>query len=90
MLDNKIYYNITQGYGNKGVGNSGSLSAGYSGSSGNISLHIAILRISINERKCQWHLLLHSGGVLFGRTMGDSMAIIEAEGAAGTKVVTKM
>ncbi|MEQ5756279.1 fimbria/pilus outer membrane usher protein [Providencia rettgeri] len=87
LLDNKIYYGITQGYGNKGVGNSGSLSAGYSGSSGNISSAYSYSKNSQSmNASVNGGLLLHSGGVLFGRTMGDSMAIIKAEGAAGTKV----
>lgn len=90
FLDNKVSYGVSQGYENKGIGNSGSLSAGYSGSKGDISGSYNYTKNSNNiNGSFSGGVLAHSGGILLGRPMGSSMAIIEAEGAAGTEVGSK-
>ncbi|WER22664.1 fimbrial biogenesis outer membrane usher protein [Providencia stuartii] len=86
LLDGELSYGISQGYGNKGEGNTGSIYTGYSGSlasfSGGYSYSPGSKTIngSINGGA-----LIHSGGILLGRSMGDSVAIIEAPGATGAK-----
>ncbi len=90
FLDNKLSYGVSQGYGNKGVGNSGSIYGNYSGSKGTVS---AGYNYSKNNRSVNGSVnggvVLHQGGVLLYRSMGSSMAIIEAPEATGAKANNK-
>lgn len=87
FLDGKLGYGISQGYENKGVGNSGAINASYSGSKSNISAGYNYNKDSqgINA-SASGGVLIHSGGILMGQTMGSSIGVIEAEGAKGTKL----
>lgn len=90
FLDNSLAYGISQGYENKGVGNSGGLSASYAGSKGDISAGYNYSRnYSGYNASINGGVLLHSGGVLLGKSMGNSVGIIEAEGAKGADVGSK-
>ncbi|RMA07047.1 fimbrial biogenesis outer membrane usher protein [Providencia stuartii] len=84
--DGSFSYGISQAYGNKGVGGSGTLSSSYSAPNFGIS---AGYNYSKNNQSVNGSLsggmLLHEGGVLFSRTIGDSGIIIEAPEAKGTK-----
>ncbi|AMG68094.1 fimbria/pilus outer membrane usher protein [Providencia stuartii] len=90
FLDNKLSYGISQGYENKGTGSNGAVNASYSGSKGNVS---AGYNYSKNTKSfnasLSGGLLVHSDGILLGRSMGNSMAIIEAPGATGAEVGSK-
>ncbi|BBG61016.1 MULTISPECIES: fimbria/pilus outer membrane usher protein [Providencia] len=90
FLDNKLGYGISQGYENKGVGNNGSLNASYSGSKGDISAGYNYSKDSNSvNASMSGGMLIHSGGVLLGKPMGSSLAIIEADGATGAEVGSK-
>lgn len=85
-LDNKLSYGISQGYTNTNNVYDGSINGSYSGSKGNVSAGYNYSQDyqSVNA-SVNGGLLVHSGGILTGRSMGDSMAIIDAQGAEGTK-----
>lgn len=87
LLDDKLAYGVSQGYENKGVGASGALNASYSGSKGDISAGYNYGKHTQNiNGSLSGGLVLHSGGVLLGKSMGSTMAIVEAKGAEGTSV----
>ncbi|MFW0929250.1 MAG: fimbria/pilus outer membrane usher protein [Providencia rettgeri] len=90
FLDNKLSYGVSQGYGNKGVGNSGSIYGNYSGSKGTVSAgyNYSKNNSSVNG-SVNGGVILHQGGVLLGRSMGSSMAIIEAPEATGAEANNK-
>lgn len=87
FLDNKLGYGLSQGYGNKGQGNSGSINTSYSGSkmSGSVGYNYSKDSQSYNA-SLDGGVLLHSGGILLGRSMGNSIGIVEAPGASGAEV----
>lgn len=87
LLNDKLAYGVSQGYENKGVGASGALNASYSGSKGDISAGYNYGKHTQNiNGSLSGGLVLHSGGVLLGKSMGSTMAIVEAKGAEGTSV----
>ncbi|WP_272692199.1 fimbria/pilus outer membrane usher protein [Providencia sp. PROV064] len=90
VLDNKLSYGISQGYENKGGGNTGSVNASYSGSKGSVSAGYSYSKDNRSmNASVSGGALIHSGGVLLGRPVSSSMAIIEADGAAGAEVGSK-
>lgn len=86
-FDNALSYGVAQSWANQNQPNNGSLYANYSGNYGTSSLNYNYSSdyYSVNG-SMNGGLLLHSGGVLLGRSMGSSMAIIEAQGAKGTEL----
>lgn len=86
-LDSRLTYGISQSHTNKGQGNSGSVYTNYSGNKGTVSLGYNYSKDyhSVNG-SVGGSLLVHSGGVLAGRSLGSSLAIIEAPGAGGTYI----
>lgn len=86
-FDNALSYGVAQSWANQNQPNNGSLYANYSGNYGTSSLNYNYSSdyYSVNG-SMNGGRLLHSGGVLLGRSMGNSMAIIEAKGAKGTEL----
>lgn len=87
LLNSKLTYGISQSWGNQNQRNSGSLYTNYAGNRGTVS---AGYSYSQNYNAFNGSLnggaIIYSGGLLLGKTMGNSMAIIEAEGAEGTRL----
>lgn len=85
--DNALSYGISQGLANQGQPNSGSAYVNYSGHYGTSSLNYNYSKdyYSVNG-SLNGGLLLHAGGILLGRSMGSSMAIVEAPGAQGAEL----
>ncbi|MEX9820836.1 fimbria/pilus outer membrane usher protein [Providencia sp. DFU6] len=74
----------------KGGGNTGSVNASYSGSKGSVSAGYSYSKDNRSmNASVSGGALIHSGGVLLGRPVSSSMAIIEADGAAGAEVGSK-
>lgn len=86
-FDSALSYGVAQSWVNQDQPNNGSLYANYSGNYGTTSLNYNYSRdyYSVNG-SMNGGLLLHSGGVLLGKSMGNSMAIVEAQGAKGTEL----
>ncbi|WP_369310907.1 fimbria/pilus outer membrane usher protein [Providencia rettgeri] len=87
FLSNKLTYGISQGWGNQGQGNNGSVYTNYSGNKGTLSAGYNYSKdyYSMNAGY-NGGLVLYSGGVILGRTMSNSIAIVEAEGAEGASL----
>ncbi len=85
LLDSKLTYGVSQSWGNQNQSSSGSIYTNYAGSKGTVSAgyNYSNSYNSVNAG-INGGLVIYSGGVLFGRSMSDSFAIVEAEGAEGT------
>jgi outer membrane usher protein len=85
FLDNKVNYNLTQGYDNQDQGNNGTVNLGYQGSYGDVGAGYGYSRNSQNvNMNANGGMVVHSGGVTLGRSLGSSVALIEAPDATGT------
>lgn len=89
MLSNKLTYGVSQGWGNQGQHNNGSIYTNYTGSQGTASVGYNYSKdyYSVNAGY-NGGIVAYSGGIILGRTMSNSIAIIEAESAQGTSLTT--
>lgn len=86
-LNNALSYGVSQSWVNQGQANNGSAYANYSGNLGSSSLNYSYSKDYYNVNgSMNGGALLHAGGILLGRSMGNSMAIVEAPGAKGTEL----
>lgn len=90
LEDNNLSYNLAEGYGNHGVGNSGRVSADYRGTYGraNVGYNYNPDTQQINYG-LQGTILAHSEGVTLGQPInGDnsSFALVRAPGASNIKI----
>ena len=85
FLDNKVSYNLTQGYDNQDQGSNGNINFGYQGNYGDVGAGYSYSRNSQSvNMNANGGMIVHSGGVTLGRSLGSSVALIEATDAAGT------
>ncbi|EPK8021489.1 fimbria/pilus outer membrane usher protein [Providencia huaxiensis] len=87
LLDSKLTYGVSQSWGNQNQRSSGSIYTNYTGSKGTLSggYSYSSNYHSVNAG-INGGVAIYSGGLLFGRSMSDSFAIVEAEGAEGTRL----
>lgn len=89
FLDNKLSWGASQSHDNQGGGNSGNLNLGWSGDTGSFSGNYGY-----GQNTTTWGgsatgaMVVHPHGVAFTNMLGDSMAVVEAPGAAGVKIAT--
>ncbi|STB73299.1 fimbria/pilus outer membrane usher protein [Citrobacter koseri] len=89
FLDNKMSWSASQSHDNQGGGNSGNMSLGWQGDSGNINgsygygQNTKTMAVSGSGS-----VVMHPHGVAFTNMLGDAMAVVEAPGAAGVKVAS--
>lgn len=80
--DNNLSYDISQGYGNNGVGNSGSVSGSYQGGYGNANIGY---NYSSGYKQVNYGvsggIIAHQHGITLGQPLGDTNVLIEAPGA---------
>ncbi|TDB56851.1 fimbria/pilus outer membrane usher protein [Photorhabdus khanii] len=87
LWDNRLNYNLQQGWGNSGQQNSRAVSLSYQGSQGNINL-------GYNDSANSHHftygasgaLLIHPYGMTLSRSLGDEAVLVRAPGAKGVTV----
>ncbi|MEK9496433.1 fimbria/pilus outer membrane usher protein [Photorhabdus sp. P32] len=87
LWDNRLNYNLQQGWGNNGQQNSRALSLSYQGSQGNVNL-------GYNDSANSYHftygasgaLLIHPYGMTLSRSLGDEAVLVRAPGAKGVTV----
>ncbi|MFZ1873726.1 MAG: fimbria/pilus outer membrane usher protein [Chania sp.] len=87
LADNNLSWGVQQGYGTKGVGNSGSLNADYRGTYGQVNAGYGY--DNNNQRLnygVQGGVVVHENGVTFGQPLGETAALVKAPGAAGVGV----
>lgn len=84
---NNLSYNISQGYGNNGAGNNGSVNANYRGGSGNSNIGY---NYSSGYQQLNYGvsggILAHRHGVTFSQPLGDTNVLVEAPGADNVAV----
>ena len=84
---NNLNYNITQGHGNNGVGNNGSVSVNYQGASGNSNIGY---NYSQGYQQINYGLsggiIAHRHGITLGQPLGDTNVLVEAPGAESVAV----
>lgn len=84
---NNLSWNVQEGYGSQGTGNSGNVNADYRGSYGEILGGYAYdnnsQRLSYGV---QGGIIAHENGVTFGQQMGETVALVAAPGAGGVMV----
>ncbi|QXA57389.1 fimbria/pilus outer membrane usher protein [Providencia rettgeri] len=87
LADNKVSYSVSQGWGNQGEVSNSNANLGYQGDKGNINTGYSYSRNSQSLNvNANGGFVVHSGGVTFARSLGDSVALIHTPGAAGVKV----
>lgn len=87
-LDNKLSYNLNYGHSNRDIDDTSTLNLGYQGTKGSANMGYSYsnqyrsLNMSGNGG-----VLVHSEGVVFGQTIGNSAALVSAPNASGTSVM---
>lgn len=90
MLEgNNLNYSVQQGYGNQGVGNSGSASLGYQGGYGNANVGYNY-NDNGNSQQVTYGvsggIVAHRHGVTLSQPLGETNVLIEAPGADNVTV----
>ncbi|WP_024911661.1 fimbria/pilus outer membrane usher protein [Chania multitudinisentens] len=86
-LNQAFSYSASQGLGNQGQAANSNLSAGWQGSKGSLSAGYSYSEDSQSiNLNASGGMLVHSDGVTFSRSMGESVALVSAPGAAGVNV----
>ncbi len=87
LADNNLSWSVQEGYGSKGVGNSGNLNADYRGTYGEINGGYAYDQ---NSQRLNYGLqggvVVHENGVTLGQPLGETIALVQAPGAVGVGV----
>ncbi|CAI1525189.1 fimbria/pilus outer membrane usher protein [Serratia proteamaculans] len=87
LADNNLSYTVQQSLANQGQGNSGSASARYQGSHGEIN---GGYNYSSDSQQfnygMQGGVVVHPYGVTFSQPLGDTVALVRAPGAANLKL----
>ncbi|MCB5315721.1 fimbria/pilus outer membrane usher protein [Yersinia intermedia] len=86
-LDGRLSYSASQSSGNQGQNSNSNMNAGYQGSKGSVSGGYSYSGDTQSmNMNASGGLLIHSEGITFSRSMGESVALISAPGAAGVSV----
>ncbi|WP_436883515.1 fimbria/pilus outer membrane usher protein [Enterobacter asburiae] len=86
-LDSKLSWNVSQNHDNQGGGSSGNAGLGWSGDRVSTSLNYGYgSHTRTLGGSASGGLVLHPHGVTLARSVGDSMALVEAPGAGGVSV----
>lgn len=87
MLDSTMSYSVSQSWGNKGQVANSNVNVGYQGSKGSISSGYSYSNQSQSiNMNANGGALIHSEGVTFSTSMGESVALVSAPGASGASL----
>lgn len=90
LENNALSWSVQEGYGTKGVGNTGSLNAVYTGTYGQVSGGYGYDR---GGQRLNYGLsggvVAHADGVTLSQPLGDTVALVKAPGAAGINVLNQ-
>ncbi|MBS0848204.1 fimbrial biogenesis outer membrane usher protein [Citrobacter sp. JGM124] len=87
-LDSSLSYGVSQSWGNQGQTAVSNANMGYQGSKGSISTGYSYSDTSRSiNMNASGGVLVHSGGVTLARSLGDSVALVSAPGASGTRLM---
>ncbi|WP_051916727.1 fimbria/pilus outer membrane usher protein [Serratia sp. Ag1] len=87
LADNNLNWSAQQGYGTKGVGNSGSLNADYRGTYGQVNAGYGY--DGNNQRLnygVQGGIVAHGEGITLGQPLGETVTLVKAPGAKGVGI----
>lgn len=88
LLDNRLSWSASQSADNQGGGRSGNLNLGYSGDRGNVGVGYGYADHSQSvNMNASGGVVIHPHGVSLTRSLGDSMALVEAPGADGVQTM---
>ncbi|MGA9618552.1 fimbrial biogenesis outer membrane usher protein [Serratia proteamaculans] len=87
---NNLNYSISQGYTGKGQGANGSIQTDYKGSLAELNLGYGYdrHRQQVNYG-IQGGVLVHENGITLSQALGDTVALVQAPGAAGVNVLNQ-
>ncbi|WP_234257043.1 fimbrial biogenesis usher protein [Pectobacterium sp. IFB5596] len=87
LPEGNLNYHVSQGYGNRGIGNSGNAGLGYQGTYGNSNANYNYTR---NTRQLNYGVsggvVAHADGVTFSQPLGDTNVLIKVPGASRVRV----
>lgn len=87
LADNNLSYSVMESYGNRGQGNTGSLTTDYRGTYGEVN---AGYNYSGDSRQLNYGLqgsmVAHEHGLTLGQSLGDAVAIVRAPGVSGATI----
>ncbi|QUY47827.1 fimbrial biogenesis outer membrane usher protein [Serratia plymuthica] len=87
---NNLNYSLSQGYTGRGVGANGNIQADYKGSLAELNLGYGYDR---HRRQVNYGIqggvLVHQNGITLSQPLGDTVALVQAPGAAGAKVLNQ-
>ena len=87
LAANNLNWNVQEGYGSQGTGNSGNMNADYRGTYGEMTAGYAYDQ---NSRRLNYGLqggiLAHENGITLGQPMGETLALVQASGASGVSI----
>ncbi|KFK96912.1 MULTISPECIES: fimbria/pilus outer membrane usher protein [unclassified Serratia (in: enterobacteria)] len=87
--DSRLSYSATQGWSNGQDSNNSTLNAGYQGSKGSASMGYSYSRQNRSlNMSGNGGLVVHPQGVTLSQMLGNSVAIVNAPGSAGTSVMS--
>nr|WP_239667347.1 fimbria/pilus outer membrane usher protein [Franconibacter helveticus] len=87
LENNALSWNVQQGYGTRGVGNTGNANADYKGTYGEVTAGYAYDRDSDRlNYGLQGGIIAHADGVTFSQPLGETNVLIKAPGARGVSV----
>lgn len=87
LENNALNWNVQQGYGTHGMGNTGNLNGDYKGTYGELTTGYAYDRNSDRlNYGLQGGVLAHADGVTFSQPLGETNVLIKAPGARGVSI----
>jgi len=86
-LDSNLSYSASQSWGNQGQAAVSNVNMGYQGSKGSVSSGYSYSGNSSSvNMNASGGMLVHGGGVTLARSLGESVALVNAPGASGTRL----
>lgn len=90
LADNNLNWNIQQGYGSQGTGNTGNINADYRGTYAEVTAGYAYDRNSQNVNYgVQGGVIVHENGITMGQPLGETIALVQAPGASGVGITNQ-
>ncbi|MCB5308672.1 fimbria/pilus outer membrane usher protein [Yersinia massiliensis] len=88
-MDDRLSYNVTQGWSNDGSSDMGSVNTGYRGSKGmaNMGYSYGSGYRAVNMN-ASGGVVAHADGVTLSQPLGDTVALVSAPGARGSKLMS--
>jgi len=87
LADDNLNYNLSQGYGSEGQGNSGSAAIDYKGGKGELNLGYSYDK---NQRRLNYGLeggvIAHENGLTLSQPLSETMVLVKAPGAGDVRV----